>query len=317
MDYEDEDVSPKSTLEILEVKKQEVKFGLANVKLSVANAVRRVMISEVPTLALDFADIEFNDSVFHDEFLAHRLGLIPLYSEMVDSFKDARDCECDGNCDECSIEFELDVHNQSNEIIDVTTRDLINITPHPDETDDFDTREQKQACLTVVPADQHATGDGLIESEPPIVITKLGPGQRLKFRAMARKGIGKEHAKFQPVSVVTLQHYPVLEIDRDESATLTAAQKQELVGCCPTKVYAIDHQHGQLTVVNHLKCMFCNECTRIAIEEYEIPGLLSIHSEPDRFIFTVETTGSMAPCRVVKEGFKVLNAKLRACKMDV
>jgi len=315
MDYDEEDSTLKAGLEILEVKKQEIKFGLTHVKLSVANAVRRVMIAEVPTLALDFADIEYNDTVFHDEFLAHRLGLIPLHSENVHLFKDSRDCECDGNCDECSVEFELDVHNQSNEIIDVTTRDLMNITPAPDDTDDFETREQKQACLTVIPADQYAQEEGM-ENEPPIVITKLGPGQRLKFRALARRGIGKGHAKFQPVSIVALQYYPCVEIDRDESATLTAVQKQEVVDICPVKVFAIDQQHGQLTVVNHQKCMFCQECTRTAREDLEVPGLVMVQAEPDRFIFTVETTGSLTPCRVVREGFNVLNAKLRACKME-
>merc|ERR1719317_286869 len=268
-------------------------------------------------MALDFADIEYNDSVFHDEFLAHRLGLIPLHSEQVNNFKDARDCECDGNCDECSVEFELDVHNDTNEIIDVTTRKLVNVTPPTDETDDVETRAQKEACLSVVPADQQAIGDGLIDTEPPIVITKLGPGQRLKFRAMARRGIGKEHAKFQPVSIATLQHYPNVEIDRDESATLTSTQKQQIVDICPVKVYAIDHQHGQLSVVNHLKCMFCDECSRMAIEEFDIPNLLSVQAEPDRFIFTAETTGQLPPCRVVQDTFAVLNEKLRACKLEL
>merc|ERR1719334_1146742 len=102
MDYDDENTTPKSKLEIIEVKKQQIRFSLQHVKLSVANAIRRVMIAEVPTLALDFADIEFNDSVFHDEFLAHRLGLIPLFSKNVNKFKDSRDCDCDGNCDGCS-----------------------------------------------------------------------------------------------------------------------------------------------------------------------------------------------------------------------
>jgi len=318
MDYEDEDTHapPKSRLEILEVKKQEIRFSLTNVKLSVANAIRRVMIAEVPTLALDFADIEHNDSVFHDEFLAHRLGLIPLFSKNVNKFKDSRDCDCDGNCDECSVEFELDVHNTSNEIIDVTTGDLINVTPSPDELDDPESTAQKKACLSVVPADQLEGGDGL-PAEPPIVITKLGSGQRLKLRAMARRGIGKEHAKFQPVSIVSVQHYPNIDIDRDESATLTTDQKQQIVDICPTKVYGIDHQHAQLSVVNHLKCMFCQECTKLAIEEFEIPSLLSVVAEPDRFIFTVETTGSMPPCQVVEDSFQVLNGKLRGCKMEV
>ena len=46
--------------------------------LSFSNALRRIMISEVPTYAIEYVYIYENTSSMYDELLAHRLGLIPI-----------------------------------------------------------------------------------------------------------------------------------------------------------------------------------------------------------------------------------------------
>jgi DNA-directed RNA polymerase II subunit RPB3 len=67
-------------IEILSLTPSTIKFMLKACDISVANALRRVMIAEVPTMAIDLVYINVNSSVLHDEFLAHRLGLVPLVS---------------------------------------------------------------------------------------------------------------------------------------------------------------------------------------------------------------------------------------------
>ena len=74
--------SPK--IKIISIDYNNIKFELYNTELTIANALRRVIISEVPTLAIDIVEISENTSALHDEYLAHRMGLIPLVSYEVD-----------------------------------------------------------------------------------------------------------------------------------------------------------------------------------------------------------------------------------------
>ena len=98
---------------------------LSDTDASVANSLRRALIAEVPTLAIDMIEMEDNSSVLTDEFIGHRLGLIPLNSIAARDFKYTRDCQCDSGCAECTVEFTLNVKNTSDDVMIVTARDLV------------------------------------------------------------------------------------------------------------------------------------------------------------------------------------------------
>jgi DNA-directed RNA polymerase II subunit RPB3 len=115
-------------VKIRELKDDYMKFELRDTDASVANALRRVMISEVPTIAIDLVEIEVNSSVLNDEFIAHRLGLIPLTSERAMAMRFSRDCDAcdgDGQCEYCSVEFHLRVKCITDQTLDVSSKDLI------------------------------------------------------------------------------------------------------------------------------------------------------------------------------------------------
>ena len=83
-----------SSIKIMKVSKYCVEFELFETDLAIANSLRRIMISEVPTITIDLVELRENTSALHDEFIAHRLGLIPLISEQVDNFATSEECAC-------------------------------------------------------------------------------------------------------------------------------------------------------------------------------------------------------------------------------
>lgn len=150
-----------------------IKFTLSNTTVSYANALRRVLISEVPTVAIDLVEIERNNTVLPDEVLAHRLGLIPIYSRRDLRYKD--ECNCSGFCPECSVVFEMDIIHTDEAPRTVSTRDM--------------------TCRSE---------DFSIKGGP--VIVKLAKDQGLKIRCIGRKGIGRTHSKWSPVSAIRFEY---------------------------------------------------------------------------------------------------------------
>ena len=65
-------------VEILSIAPHFISFVLSETDTSMANTIRRIMIAEVPTLAIDLVEYHENSSVLNDEYIAHRLGLIPI-----------------------------------------------------------------------------------------------------------------------------------------------------------------------------------------------------------------------------------------------
>lgn len=187
MVMDSEPVGP--SVKITEAKANGVDFTLENVDLSFANSLRRVILAEVPTMAIDLVEIEANTSVLPDEFLCHRLGLIPLISKNIEDVEYSRDCDCEQNCERCSVVLTLHARCTGDEIMKVYARDLV-----------VDTQNRANKFV----------GDPVITDAEGLgtVICKLRKGQELRMKCIAKKGIAKEHAKWSPTAAVGFEYDP-------------------------------------------------------------------------------------------------------------
>lgn len=67
-----------SDIRIKKLDAEEIVFDLIGAEPPLANALRRILIAEIPTMAIEKVELWQNTSIIPDENLAHRLGLVPL-----------------------------------------------------------------------------------------------------------------------------------------------------------------------------------------------------------------------------------------------
>jgi len=285
-------------VDITELTDEQVKFTLTQTDASIANALRRVMIAEVPTMAIDKVEFLQNTTVLHDDFIAHRLGLIPLTSHWAGfnvtgegrnppekDFQYNRDCSCNAYCPSCTAVFELDVKCEGEER-KVTTADL---------KPEYEGSKCQVACAE----DEH------------ILLVKMRRGQHLRLRVYAQKGIGKEHAKWSPVCTACFAYEPEVELNQKVYATLTEDQRDAFVNACShklTKPYAEEERPYACVQTDEASaCMVCLDCVGQA---REYPALARVGEKKGLFNFTVESTGALPPEQIVLRGVEALRRKL-------
>ena len=164
-----------ASIDIIEQSDEKIAIKLKGIPRQYVNALRRIALSEVPTMAIDDVVMLENSSVMHDEAIAHRLGLIPLRTEL-DRFVMAHECDCKSTlgCSKCRVLLYLDA-------------------------------EAKDKSRPVLSGELNSEDDYVKPVSADIPIIVLAPSQKLKLEAYARLGTGKMHAKWQPVSVAVLK----------------------------------------------------------------------------------------------------------------
>ncbi len=251
----------KPELEILEESDLKIRFILKNASPALANSFRRAMKALVPALAVDYVDFYVNSSYLYDEIIAHRIGMLPIKTDL-EKFNMQNECVCGGEgCPNCQISFRLNVEGPKV----VYSGDFISDDP-----------------------DVHFAFQN-------IPVLELFEGQQLMLEAVARLGTGREHAKFQPVSVCVYKVIPEILIGEECNKCM------DCVNACVRNV--LKDEDGNIAVGDVTNCSMCMECVKVC-ESNAI-----VVRETNNFLFTVEATGAL-PLRVVmKKALEILASK--------
>ncbi|QQP55854.1 DNA-directed RNA polymerases I and III subunit RPAC1 [Caligus rogercresseyi] len=217
---------------------RELEFDLIGVDPSLANAFRRLMLSDVPCMAIEKVYIYNNTSIIQDEVLAHRLGLIPIMAD-----PKLFDWKIPGDTDQgresTTLEFELKVQCTKKKGADPKA------TSDPEGL--YDNHRVLSKDIKWIPNGfQGKRMDGIKAVEEDILIAKLRPGQEMDLKLYAVKGIGRDHAKFSPVCTAFYRLHPEITL----KAPITGEAASRLQESFSPGVIEVDETSGEAKVAD-------------------------------------------------------------------
>ena len=314
-------------MKILENKEDELVFELIGCDTSFANALRRILLAEVRTVAIETVYMWNNTPIIHDEVLCHRLGLIPLdidarlFDPLVDPdeatdrntvvFQLAVVCEKPSDEEkeegDSSMDLGEELGNPKNPELDrvalaAARKEAIETPGRP-----YTKHVYSKDLVWIPQGDQEKHfPNGIRPVHDDILIAKMRPGQEIELECHARVGIGKDHAKFSPVATACYRLYteidllePVYDDDAKELVHLYEPGVFELV---PSKKKG---KSVEAKVVNPYACTM----SRNYMRNPTLAKAVRMRRVPNHFIFSVESVGMQKPAVLVAEALKVLKGK--------
>lgn len=305
-------------------------FSLVGIDASLSNAFRRILLAEIPTLAIETVHVYNNTSVIQDEVLAHRLGLIPFQGgreglhDFLKWYKKPESTE-EGGDDGCydfnTVRLELDVTC------------TVNKDAAPTENDprkSYNNAHVYAKDIVFVPQgrqEQYFSGeDAIAPVNPDILVAKLRPGQTINLTMNMHKGIGADHAKFSPVATASYRLMPTITIKKP----ILGADADKFAKCFPegviglakvTKKEASQKGSGYEGHAGEVKAVvedaMRDTVSRECLRHPEFEGKVALGRRRDHFIFSIESTGQWDSDELFMESVKHLKLKCKKLEQQV
>ena len=260
---------------------------------AIANAFRRLMLSEVPSMAFEKVYIYNNTSIIQDEVLAHRIGLIPIKADPRLFEYRSEDNEQGTELD--TLEFELKVKcTRRKDVKDSSNFDTI-----------YKNHKVYSGQIKWLPRGKqgqlYSESDvGCIHDD--ILISQMRPGHEFDLKLVAVKGIGKDHAKFSPVATAFYRLLPEIRLMRE----VRGKDAFLLQKCFSPGVIGINENDQA-----YVKDARYDTCSRNVYRYPELADCVEMSRIRDHYIFSIESVGALKPDVIFIEAVKVLKKKCR------
>lgn len=300
-------------IDIVDMEENSMEFDMVGIDASIANAFRRILLAEVPTMAVEKVFIYNNTSIVQDEILAQRLGLVPIRADP--RLFEYRDAGNQGEDDE-----------EGSEIDTIKLQLKVKCTKNPRASKDTaDPRElylnhmvySKDMKWVPIGNQADVFPDAIRPVHGDILLAQLRPGHELDIVMHCVKGIGQDHAKFSPVATASYRLLPEISL----LEPVEGEKAERLRACFSRGVMELEDRGGKkfAKVVNSR----LDTCSREVLRHEDLKNLVKLARVRDHFIFTVESTGVLPPEVLVTEAIQVLMTKcsrfineLSATKME-
>ncbi|XP_003215970.3 DNA-directed RNA polymerases I and III subunit RPAC1 [Anolis carolinensis] len=280
-------------VDVISMDESTLEFDMVGIDAAIANAFRRILLAEVPTMAVEKVFVYNNTSIVQDEILAHRLGLIPICADpRLFEYKSEED-----ECDEINtLQFQLKIKCSRNPEAPKESSD-------PNEL--YINHKVYSKHMEWVPLGSQADNmnAGFRPVHDDILIAQLRPGQEIDVLMHCVKGIGKDHAKFSPVATASYRLLPDITLLKP----VEGETAEKLKKCFSSGVIEVEEIKGKKVarVANARLDTFSREIFR----HDDLKNLVRLARVRDHYIFSVESTGVLPPDVLVSEAIKILIGK--------